>query len=157
MKIINLHNIHDYACQLMAKHNLHYPWVFKLDRAKRRAGRCTHYKKVISLSYHHVILNNDEEITDTILHEIAHALAGPGVHHGPKWKAIARQIGARPERCYDADKVTMPKGKYEATCPTCKKTFHKHRRPKAGRIRYCAKCGSDKGRLTFSIASCLVF
>ena len=41
---------------------------------------------------------------DTILHEVAHALT-PGDNHGPLWRRVCRQIGARPERCYTNDAV----------------------------------------------------
>ena len=40
-------------------------------------------------------MNGDpREVRDTILHEIAHALAGAKAKHGPAWKAIARRLGA---------------------------------------------------------------
>ena len=39
------------------------------------------------------------QVTDTILHEIAHALAGPGAGHGPAWKATASRLGATPKSC----------------------------------------------------------
>ena len=35
-------------------------------------------------------------MTDTILHEIAHAIAGANAGHGPVWKAVAKRIGAAP-------------------------------------------------------------
>ena len=37
------------------------------------------------------------EVRDTILHEIAHALAGAKARHGPAWKAIAKRLGATPK------------------------------------------------------------
>jgi hypothetical protein len=43
--------------------------------------------------------NGAEEIVDTILHEIAHALVGPRHGHDTVWKAKCTDIGARPERC----------------------------------------------------------
>ena len=42
---------------------------------------------------------NRNEFTDTVLHEIAHAIAGKLGDHGPAWKAVARKLGARPEAC----------------------------------------------------------
>ena len=35
-------------------------------------------------------------MTDTILHEIAHAIAGVEAGHGPAWKAVAQRLGATP-------------------------------------------------------------
>lgn len=44
----------------------------------------------------------ESEQKDTVLHEIAHALdfeeRGTS-DHGPRWKAIARRVGATPTRC----------------------------------------------------------
>lgn len=97
------------ARSLMDQHGL-ADWTFKLDRAKRRAGCCKYERKVLTLSYHYVTRNLDkpDDIRDTILHEIAHALAGPNVGRGDAWKAICVQIGARPQRCYDSQVIDMP-------------------------------------------------
>lgn len=98
----------DLAVGLMRQHGLN-GWTFEFDNAKRRAGVCRYRCKVISLSRHYVRLNADnyEDIRDTILHEIAHAIAGFKAAHGPAWKAVCRRIGAKPERCYDSSKVIM--------------------------------------------------
>jgi len=51
---------------------------------------------------------SSEQLTDTILHEIAHALAGPAAKHGPAWKAIARRLGATPKSCApESDEVRL--------------------------------------------------
>jgi predicted SprT family Zn-dependent metalloprotease len=42
---------------------------------------------------------NVSEFRDTVLHEIAHAIAGHKAGHGPAWKMVARMIGAKPQRC----------------------------------------------------------
>jgi predicted SprT family Zn-dependent metalloprotease len=139
------------ARQLMNEHGLNR-WSFKFDKAKRRAGQCRHYRQTITLSYHFVCRNNDDEIKDVILHEIAHALAGPKAKHGSAWKAVCRRIGARPVRCYDSNTVDMPKGQFKAVCKGCQKVFHRHRRVRVGRWRYCLKCGPELGRLEFGLA-----
>ncbi len=149
MKTLNQYNTASYARQLMNQHGLGH-WTFEYDRAKRRAGCCKHRRQTITLSYHFVCRNSDDEIKDTILHEIAHALAGPKVGHGPAWKAICRRIGAKPVRCYDSAKVDMPKGRYKAVCGGCQKVFHRHRRPRVGRWSYCLACGPERGRLAFA-------
>ena len=48
------------------------------------------------LSRMHAVQKPPELVTEVILHEIAHALAGPEAGHGPEWKAIAIRLGARP-------------------------------------------------------------
>ena len=52
-------------------------WQFRLDRATSRFGSCNHRCKTITMSRLLVTLNDKREVRDTILHEIAHALAGP--------------------------------------------------------------------------------
>lgn len=146
--MVTTQGIANLARLLMDKHGLKH-WRFEFDRAKRRVGCCKHRIQTITLSYHYCTRGNSVvDIKDTILHEIAHALAGPGAGHGPKWKAICRQIGARPVRCY-GEQVNMPKGRYKATCGGCNKAFHRHRRPK-GRGYYCRACGPSKGALVFT-------
>ena len=61
-------------------------WVFRFDRAIRRFGCCNWTTRTISLSAVLTRSNTDEQIRDTILHEIAHALAGPRAGHGKLWK-----------------------------------------------------------------------
>lgn len=145
------------AQHLLQKHGLAAKgWRFEWDRARRRAGCCKHSINRVTLSYQYVALNVVEmlgDIIDTILHEIAHALAGPGVGHGPEWRAVCERIGARPERCYDSNVVAMPRGKYAATCGRCGKTFYRHKQTRPGRWIYCIACGPDLGRLIYCLAS----
>jgi predicted SprT family Zn-dependent metalloprotease len=87
-----------------------------------------------------VLLNNVDEVRDTILHEIAHALA-PGDGHGPKWRMTCLRIGARPKRCYDdASVVSLPRrvARYEMGCVACGWWVGRHRRTR--RKYACKKC-----------------
>lgn len=135
------------ARQLLDEHGLK-DWRFELDFAKKRAGCCKYRSKTITLSYYYVTANSGEDILDTLLHEIAHAIAGPGTGHGPVWKAVCRRIGARPVRCYDSQRIVMPSGRYQATCPGCSFVFHRHKRPRAGE-RWCRKCGRTRGQIQY--------
>jgi predicted SprT family Zn-dependent metalloprotease len=129
----------DFARDRMAHFGLlDQGWSFRFDTAKRRFGVCKFDRKVISLSIHLVRLNSREECEDTVLHEIAHALAGRHAGHGPKWKAACRLVGARPERCYSSDTVTSPAGRFRAECPSCGQSISFHRRPR--KVRACARC-----------------
>lgn len=142
------------ARTLMNEHGLGH-WIFELDRAKRRAGCCKHRRQSITLSDYYVPRNSEEDIRDTILHEIAHALIGPKHGHDDVWKTVCIRIGARPIRCY-GEHVNMPKGKWQAKCNSCQKEFHCHRRPKNINSRYCNKCGPTNGRLTYGIGNHLL-
>ena len=80
---------------LMDKHGLD-TWTFAFLEAERRLGDCNFQDRVIRVGRAHALDASEAEIRDTILHEIAHALAGPEARHGPKWKAIAKRVGATP-------------------------------------------------------------
>jgi predicted SprT family Zn-dependent metalloprotease len=116
------------AVELMNQHGLtSHGWTFELDEAKRRFGLCSYQRKVISLSRVLIELNTLAQVKDTILHEVAHALAGPMAKHGRLWQVQALAIGARPERCYTSDEVATPTAPWQAVCQFCKRTIKRHR------------------------------
>lgn len=109
-------------------------WDFAFDRAKTRHGQCDFTNQRITLSRYFVEMNEEPLVRETILHEIAHAIAGPGAGHGPRWQTVARNLGVRPV----ARKAsTMPKGRYKGVCP-CGHPHNLHRRPK--RLYSCNTC-----------------
>ncbi|WP_459984774.1 SprT-like domain-containing protein [Nocardioides sp. AN3] len=125
------------ARQLMDQHGLS-GWRLELDRAKRRAGICRHRDKVIGLSAPITKLHPETEVRDTILHEIAHALAGPRAGHGPTWVATARRIGCSAERCVSEDAPAVP-GAWVGICQEGHEV-DRHRRPE--RVLLCARCST---------------
>lgn len=123
---MELDDVKKLAEELIVFHKL--DWKFKFDNAKKRFGVTKYRTKTISLSRHLCQLNTVENVRDTILHEIAHALAGPKAGHGIVWKKIAKEIGASTERCYSIQEVVVPKAKWNATCPSCKRVITRHRK-----------------------------
>ena len=71
-------------------------WTLAFGEARKRLGDCHFRHHVIRISRTHALEGSEEQIRDTVLHEIAHAIAGHGAGHGPLWKATARRIGATP-------------------------------------------------------------
>src|SRR5690625_1615299 len=114
------------ARELLAAHGLH-DWTFTFDRAKRRAGLCLFGSRTISLSRHLTALHSPDQVRDTLLHEIAHALAGAEAGHGPTWRAIASRIGASPQRNLPAD-APLPEAPWRGRCPGGHE-HHRYRRP----------------------------
>ena len=53
------------------------------------------------MSRHFAERYDDDEIHQVLLHEVAHALAGPKAGHGPQWKAVARDLGYVGKRLVD--------------------------------------------------------
>ncbi|MCY4261353.1 MAG: SprT-like domain-containing protein, partial [Rhodobacteraceae bacterium] len=80
----------------MGRHGLH-GWTFCFSSTQRRLGKCNYKRQIIDVSLRHAVLDQTAEVTDTILHEIAHALAGPEAGHGPVWKKIAVRLNALPK------------------------------------------------------------
>ena len=122
--------------KLMNQHGLS-DWTIELDRAKRRFGVCRYTSKRIGLSKILVELNNEKQVKDTLLHEIAHALVSHGDGHNNVWKQKALEIGCAPSRTYD-DTVVRPQSKFTGTCPNCGKTARAERRPSP--TMSCGEC-----------------
>lgn len=119
-------------------------WHFDFEDCKRSLGRCHYYKKKITLSKWYVELNTEDDVEDTILHEIAHALSWirygrEGKGHGKLWKKICREIGATPKRLHKGIlKYPDNHYKYVDTC-ACGTTYKRHRISKGRKYR-CPKC-----------------
>jgi len=137
------------ASALFAKHEL-AGWSFGLTAAKRRLGVCKYRRKRIEISEYYARHNPDEAVLDTLLHEIAHALAGHEAGHGPVWKAIAIRIGATPRACDDSPDTVVEPGDWRATCAGCKRTLHKYKRPRV-LTGYRCKCAA-RSPLVFAYA-----
>jgi hypothetical protein len=90
------------ALQLMMRHGLiQNGWTFGISKGGTYTlGRCNHTTKTISLGIRYIESRSRADITETILHEIAHALCEPGEGHGPNWKAKCREVGCRPQRLH---------------------------------------------------------
>jgi predicted SprT family Zn-dependent metalloprotease len=133
------------ARDLLDRHGLS-DWTFAFNRRLRCLGVCHYRTRTIELSRHFVRLNDGAEIRETLLHEIAHALVGPGHGHDAVWKRKCLEVGCRPERCGHA---AMPEGRWKADCPGCGERFHRHRRPRRLRGWFCVECGPADGKLVW--------
>lgn len=144
------------AVQLFKAHGLlKRGWTFEFDSSEKRFGCCFRQQSKITVSKALVELNSEAEVQDVILHEIAHALT-PGHKHDDHWKVVCLAIGARPERCYNSQRVVPVPKRWTGRCPKCgneiqtlypKRRWHcrdcvyfesKERRV---RVEYC--CNSD--------------
>lgn len=114
---MNIVQIHTLAHNLMAQHGLIAKgWRFEFDNARKRGGQCRHTHQAISLSRYLAPSWSEDEVRNTLLHEIAHALVGPGQGHGAVWQAKARSIGCTGARTHS--NATVP-GRYVALCDHC--------------------------------------
>lgn len=104
------------AVSLMLKHGLlEKEWGFAFDKATTRLGQCSYTKKKITLSRFMVGAATGDEVEQTLLHEIAHALLPPvdrngkTIGHGKLWKEKAASIGYIGKRTSDNPYVHPPK------------------------------------------------
>ncbi len=67
-------------------------WRFTTYKS-RVAGLCNFIKKTIFIAEDYILVASTSQLVNTLLHEIAHALCGPGHGHGSYWKEIAKMIG----------------------------------------------------------------
>jgi len=136
------------ANELMNEHGLiARGWSFAFNRRKQALGLCNYGSKRIELSIWFVLSNAQDEVVDTVRHEIAHALVGHKAGHGPVWMAQCQAIGALPNRTCST--ATMPRGVYQASCPGCGRKHDRYRRPMKRRTYYCRACGPELGKLQF--------
>lgn len=122
----------------LRKHNL-AGWTFGFADTKRRLGVCKYRQKRIEISAYYALHTPDAAVLDTLLHEIAHAIAGPAARHGPAWKAVAIRLGATPKACDDSPETVVKPGDWQTTCPACQRTHHRYRRPRS-LTGYRCKC-----------------
>ena len=119
-----------------ARHALPPDWVFKVDSAKTRLGVCKYKSRVISLSKLFISRATEEEVLNTIRHEIAHALT-PGDGHGAAWWKTALSIGSDGKRCSNFD---IGGHKWRLVCPCGAVDVKRHRRVRSNLKKKCASC-----------------
>ncbi len=135
---MNLQKAEEIVKSQIKQYNLDYS--FKFDKAKKRLGRCSYKKNLITLSKFFVELNSEERVLKTITHEIAHALTRSG--HDKKWKQKVIDLGGIPSTCYSLKDTNLIEGKYIYTCHNCKKEYSYHRKLK--RLYSCGICSGKK-------------
>jgi predicted SprT family Zn-dependent metalloprotease len=121
-------------------------WVFQWDGAKRRYGQCSYSTKVLSFSKFLTEHSEEQDFMDTVMHEIAHALVGPGFGHGVVWRRKMIELGQKPDRTKSGNVAQVEARKaaanYVVTCAhTGKVIAHmdrlvKQRRTKRGLVVY---------------------
>ncbi|WEG09409.1 SprT-like domain-containing protein [Microbacterium horticulturae] len=131
----DLQRVRAWADALISLH-LDESWTFGFDNAKRRAGQCDYTRKRITLSRYLAARHEDDDNHQTLLHEVAHALAGHAAGHGPAWKKTALElgyVGGTTHRLETATELAPWVGR----CPAGH-VVYRHRRP--AHEMSCARC-----------------
>jgi SprT protein len=118
-------------------------WSFGFDRAVKRAGLTDFRARRISVSKHLAARWDDDDVHQTLLHEVAHAKVGPGVGHGPAWRRAARELGYVGGRTHQGE-IAAQRAGWLGECPG----GHEHVRFRAPRGRYaCTPCSRTARRV----------
>lgn len=126
------------ARSLMAEHGL-TGWTVSIDRAKVRGGCCHYSTRKITLGAAYLTKATASQVRNTILHEIAHALAGFHAGHGPEWRKVARSIGCDAQTCHNV-KSLRDDAPWRTVCSKGHATKSRfHRAPLT--VRFCKDCG----------------
>lgn len=124
-------------------------WQFAFDLAPARGGSCRYGDQQITLSVTYCLKASKEEIADTILHEIVHAIVGPKHGHDATWKAAALQIGCTAERCH---RIQHTPPRWYGQCG-CGQQWERQRLSQRIRTSRCGKCkGSIEWRRVGSVS-----
>ena len=137
---LTLTEIEDLGKDLIRQHEidnrLEIGWNFAFDLAPTRAGICRYDDKQITLSVTYCQKATKEEIVNTILHEIAHAIVGPKHGHDAVWKSTAQDIGCTGERCH---RVKHTAARWRGECG-CGKQWTRQRLSQRARTGLCPSC-----------------
>ena len=131
----DLDDVRRVAEMLLSTH-LDASWSFACDNAKRRAGACDYTRKRITVSRYLAARYDDETNRQTLLHEVAHALAGARAAHGAHWKRTARTLGYTGGTTHHGETATEL-APWVGVCPAGHVAY-RHRR--ATRATSCARC-----------------
>ncbi len=131
--------------EMLARHKRDYQldarWRARFDLAPSRAGVCDYRHKLICLSVSYCLRAPEDELRDTILHEIAHALVGPGHNHDRTWKLAALRIGCTAARCSEVEHTA---GKWVGRC-ACSRPILRKRLSR--RVRTEGRCPVCRQRI----------
>ena len=136
--------IQDMMVRQKVYHGLADEWSATFDLAAGRAAICYFKEKLICLAVSYCMTAPEEELIDTVLHEVAHALVGPQHNHDRVWKLAARRIGCTAERC---TAVTHTAGKWIGRCQCARPILRK--RLTRG-MRTTARCPVCRTKIVWS-------
>ena len=123
-------------------------WSFAFDNAKRRAGACDYLRKRITLSRYLSARYDDATNRQTILHEIAHALAGPAAGHGAEWKRIARSLGYTGGVTHRGE-TANELAPWVGVCPAGHVAYRHHQATRATSCAVCAPTFDERHLFTW--------
>jgi len=126
-------------------------WKVEFNNNVSRAGVCNYDKKTLFISKKILSHASDEQIKNTMLHEIAHALEYEKTgtsNHGWRFQNICHDIGCKVGYGSEMERDELFGTKYDKwtyTCQGCGQTFGTSRKMTTLARTKCARC---HGRFT---------
>jgi predicted SprT family Zn-dependent metalloprotease len=109
-----LANLKQNAPDLAARMSWHWTDVVMSKRLRRAAGRCTYWrlKDMLKVEFSESMFDSlpEMEKTDTVIHELAHAICfrlNIERGHGADFKSVCRAMGGTGDRCVRAEVGTV--------------------------------------------------
>jgi len=117
-------------------------WTIELsNRSQKKHGLCTVWRNgdpgTVTIYKLSTECRTEDEVLNTIVHEIAHGLAPFNSGHNWEWRRIAKSIGCDGQRCSGGE-IKLKKG-WKFTCSVCGKNFYRVQKPHGN--RYYSHCG----------------
>ena len=136
---MSLSEIESFAIGRMDKYKELYMkhWQFGFDNSESRTGRCDYDYRLITLTLTYCAMAEKEEIIDTVLHELAHALT-PGEGHSTEWQYMAKRIGCKANQTRNCGSAVAGK-KWLGKCK-CGNLWRRSTLPKYGFSSTCTEC-----------------
>jgi Holliday junction resolvasome RuvABC DNA-binding subunit len=86
------YDVYCFVHNIFLEHDMYEKgWDFRFVVDKNSLGYTQHYYKRISISYY--IIHDKKKLHETLLHELAHALVGPGHNHSKVWFNKYKSLG----------------------------------------------------------------
>jgi predicted SprT family Zn-dependent metalloprotease len=119
---LNLSDAASLARDLMDEHLI--GWEFEFSNRKGALGDCSYSRMTIRMSREFVKHASESEIRNTMLHEIAHAMVGPGHNHDSVWRRKHISLGGNGSR---TGNMTVSSYLYTGVCACGANYFKAHR------------------------------